>query len=303
MRRAASQVLAHSLWFRCRPYSAYSYSSFPSRIGYYCGILSISSCPFVSGQGSSLLKVSADCRARVAEELGFQRKDNCGCKRVRASAVACMSGIAMDSNVHKTSPEDVLHFWFKDADLTTYQFPVEFWYMAGEAVDKEVKEKFTECLELAGSGKIDHWQSNPQGCLALVIVLDQFSRNIFRDTPHSFAQDQAALKITLDTIKQGWDKKLSAVERIFLYMPLMHSESLEAHEVSEQMFRGLADDYQDVPQLHKLLTNSLNFERAHHAVLKRFGRYPSRNAVLGRRNTPEEEEYLASGKIWSTPEN
>ncbi len=111
MRRAASQVLAHSLWFGCRPYSAYSYSSFPSRIGYYCGILSISSCPFVSGQGSSLLKVSADCRARVAEELGIQRKDNYGCKRVRASAVACMSGIAMDSNVHKISPEDVLHFW------------------------------------------------------------------------------------------------------------------------------------------------------------------------------------------------
>jgi hypothetical protein len=111
MRRTVSQVLAHSLWFRCRPYSGYSNSSFPSRIGYSCGILSISSCPFVSGQGSSSLKVSADCRARVAEELGFQRQDNCGCKRVRASAVACMSGIAMDSNVHKTSPEDVLHFW------------------------------------------------------------------------------------------------------------------------------------------------------------------------------------------------
>lgn len=201
------------------------------------------------------------------------------------------------------NPEDVLRFWFKDADLATNKFPMQFWFFGGEAADNEIKEKFGECLEGASRGEYDHWKSTPRGRVALVLVLDQFSRNCHRDSSRSFAHDEAALQITLDSIHQGIDQQLSnPLERYFLYMPLMHSESLQVHEEANRMFQKLVDDHKDVPELHEFFLGVLKFEKAHSAVLNKFGRYPSRNKALGRTSTPEEEAYLARGELWPMEE-
>ncbi|XP_024385515.1 uncharacterized protein [Physcomitrium patens] len=211
-----------------------------------------------------------------------------------------LSGFSTDAaHTENMTPEDVLHYWFKDADLASNEFPNKFWFFGGEAVDKEIKEKFGECLQRAIRGDLDHWKSTPRGRVALVLVLDQFSRNCFRDSSRAFAQDDTALKLTVDTIDQGLDQQLSnPLERYFLYMPLMHSESLEVHAIAHRMFQKLTDDHKDNPELYKFFQDVVKFEIAHSSVLAKFGRYPSRNAILGRSSTTEEEKYLAAGVLW-----
>ncbi|KAG0504323.1 hypothetical protein KC19_7G024700 [Ceratodon purpureus] len=225
-------------------------------------------------------------------------RDRCGCGRAwRAVGV---SGFGTDAApASNVAPEDVLHFWFKDADVAKNQFPMQFWFMGGEEADKEIKGKFGDCLELAIQGKLDHWKSTPRGRVALVLVLDQFSRNCYRDSSRAFAQDEAALKITLDSVEQGLDLQLSnPLERYFLYMPLMHSENPQVHVEAQRLFQKLADEHKDSPELHKMLQYVVKFEKAHSTILNKYGRYPSRNALLGRKSTPQEEEYLASGVTW-----
>lgn len=168
---------------------------------------------------------------------------------------------------------EVLNFWFQE--LT----PAE-WFKKDTALDERIKEKFSDVLQKIVAGECATWRSDARGILAQVIVLDQFSRNIFRDSPKAFAQDALALAMAQDAVRLGLDKELGTQERAFLYMPYMHSESVSVHEEAMVLFA--------LPGLE----NNLDFEIKHKVIIDRFGRYPHRNEILGRVSTPEEIEFL-----------
>jgi len=169
--------------------------------------------------------------------------------------------------------QPVIEFWFEE--LTPKQ-----WWVKDEALDKTIKERFESTLIEAKLRRLAEWRYQPRGRLAEIIVLDQFSRNIYRDTPDAFAADQLAQQLTLVAIEAGDDRSLTQQERLFIYMPLMHSEDPEMHEIAIEVFTALG------------LEENLDYERQHKAIIDRFGRYPHRNAILGRESTPEELEFL-----------
>ena len=147
-------------------------------------------------------------------------------------------------------------------------------------------------LILAKSIKFDEIKENPEEILAVVILLDQFSRNIYRDSPRSFAHDNIALNIVLKSIEKGLDKKMKAVERAFFYMPLMHSEDIEVQEKSVECFSGLEAEYKDNDDFAQLVTQNRKYAVLHYDIIQKFGRYPHRNKILGRKSTSEEMEFL-----------
>lgn len=181
----------------------------------------------------------------------------------------------------------ILEFWFGDpqTEETTYQQRCKFWFGKQPAFDAAIGQKFRHTYEQAASGALDDWQQEPLGCLALIIVLDQFSRNLFRDTPQAFATDPKALIAAQQAVRQGFDQALNPSQRIFVYLPFEHSENLEHQVQSVALFRQL---YANAPELEDLLDYTLR----HQAVIKRFGRFPHRNRILGRESTPEEIEFL-----------
>ena len=171
-------------------------------------------------------------------------------------------------------PEDVLKFWFEE--LTPKQ-----WFEKDESVDNEIRERFRLLNEQATKCELFEWRHSPEGRLAEVIVLDQFSRNLYRGKPASFASDALALALAQEAIHLGEDQKISPAQRVFLYMPFMHSESKRIHERAVVLYQSL-----------KGFENNLNFELRHKAIIDRFGRFPHRNEILGRASNPEELEFL-----------
>lgn len=167
----------------------------------------------------------------------------------------------------------VLEFWFEDIE------PAK-WWKKNAAFDERVRHRFGRLHEQASRGELFGWRSSPQGRLAEIIVLDQFSRNIWRDDARAFACDGMALVLAQEAVAMGVDQALPVERRAFLYMPYMHSESLAIHEQAMRLF--------DAPGLE----SNLKFERRHMEILQRFGRYPHRNAVLGRQSTAEEDAFL-----------
>jgi uncharacterized protein (DUF924 family) len=166
-------------------------------------------------------------------------------------------------------PEDVLREWFGDP---------ERWWKQDAAYDDHLRKAYGEDVEAAIRGELDHWAGTPRGALALVILLDQFARNIHRGTPRMYAGDEKALATCLEVIERGEDLSLSADERQFLYMPLMHSEDRALQQRSLEKFRELGQ--------------SLAWAEHHADIVSRFGRFPHRNALLGRESTEEEIEFL-----------
>jgi len=189
----------------------------------------------------------------------------------------------------QTAPEDVLDFWFgKDS-----QNPLShssLWWKKDPAFDQEIREKFGKALRNAAQGTLSDWGKTPQGRLALIILLDQFSRNMYRNQPESFANDALALSLSLEGIRQGMDQGVSPEKRVFFYMPLMHSENNQTQEQGLEVYRQLADSAP--PELKKTLLDNLDFAGKHAAIIRRFGRFPHRNLILGRTSTPEEIEFL-----------
>ncbi|NMF97476.2 DUF924 domain-containing protein [Aromatoleum toluolicum] len=169
--------------------------------------------------------------------------------------------------------QTILDFWFDEVS------PAQ-WWKKDAAFDRMVAERFGDMYAQAARGELFEWRGTAAGRLAEVIVLDQFSRNLFRDSAAAFACDGMALVLAQEAIAAGAEQALRPVERSFLYMPFMHSESLCIHEVAVQLFErnGIPDN--------------LDFELRHKAIIERFGRYPHRNAALGRESTPEEVEFL-----------
>lgn len=169
--------------------------------------------------------------------------------------------------------ETILTFWFEE--LTPKQ-----WWSGEEEVDALIRQRFSGVLDQAALAELQGWRQTPKGRLAEIIVLDQFSRNIHRGTPRSFAQDPMALALAQEAVSAGALNELIQVERSFLLMPYMHSESKLIHVQAEELFREFA------------APGNYDFELRHKAIIDRFGRYPHRNGILGRESTDEEQAFL-----------
>ena len=169
--------------------------------------------------------------------------------------------------------QEILKFWFEELE------PAQ-WWKKDENLDRMIVERFSEIHRRVARCELFEWRMMARGRLAEIIVLDQFSRNMFRGSPLSFACDPLALALSQEAITAGADKLLSQTERSFLYMPFMHSESLKIHEIAVELFRQNGNP------------NNLDFELRHKAIIERFGRYPHRNDILGRPSTEEEIEFL-----------
>jgi uncharacterized protein (DUF924 family) len=190
--------------------------------------------------------------------------------------------------------EDILRYWFGDlrGPDDVDRSKMKMWWMGGDAVDAEIKERFGAKVDEALLGKLGSWAESPRGSLALVILLDQFTRNIGRGTPDAFGGDQAALDVCLAAMERGQDRELRLVERAFLYMPMMHAEDREVARRSIQTFEQLS---QEVQALGREYPDFVSHAVQHAEIVLRFGRFPHRNEVLGRTPSPEESEFLASG--------
>jgi uncharacterized protein (DUF924 family) len=171
----------------------------------------------------------------------------------------------------------VLNFWFRE--LTPRQ-----WFGGGTELDVMVRQRFTDLLQKAKQNECDDWAETARGRLALIILLDQFSRHIYRNTPDAFAQDAKAQQLCLDGIESGQDKQLTSAERHFFYMPLMHAESVELQKLSVEKFTALRNEAEAI----------LGFAKGHQSMVERFGRFPHRNETLGRASTEAERSFLIS---------
>ncbi len=179
-------------------------------------------------------------------------------------------------------PSDVLLFWFGGPGLHGKRH--KRWFEKSDAFDGEIRERFAPLYEHAAAGKLAYWKSRPADCLALILVLDQFPRNMFRGTPRAFAADPLALEAARHGVALDYDRDMLPVERLFAYLPFEHIEVLadqvKACELTQPLeaFEATADAYR--------------YAVAHREIVERFGRFPHRNAILGRSSTPEEIEFL-----------
>lgn len=176
----------------------------------------------------------------------------------------------------KSAKENILDFWF-------VQTQPQQWFQVNEEFDQSVKKQFEESYQLAADGVYEDWKNDADGALALVILLDQMPRNMYRGTPKAFATDGKALVVSKYAISKGLDQVLSASKRRFLYLPFEHSENLNDQRRCVELFEAMKDD------------DPLAYEYAvkHFDVIEKYDRFPHRNKILGRENTAEEEEYLS----------
>ena len=173
------------------------------------------------------------------------------------------------------TPVEIITFW-REAGY-------ERWYTKSEAFDTEVRRRFLATWEAALAGQRDNWQDSDDGTLALLIVLDQFPRNMFRGDPRSFASDAKAREVADRAIARGVDQRFDTVMRQFVYLPFEHSEDLADQERSVTLFKTLGD------------AENLRYAEIHEDIIRKFGRFPHRNQVLGRETTPDEQAFLTSG--------
>jgi uncharacterized protein (DUF924 family) len=183
---------------------------------------------------------------------------------------------------HKSTAAEVLAFWFGPPGERGKR--QKRWFEKSDAFDREVRERFLPFYEEAATGKLAHLKESAEDCLALIVLLDQFPRNMFRGTPRAFATDAMALEMARHAVARGFDRALLPVERLFVYLPFEHSESLEDQERSCELTRPL-DAYPETNDVYR-------YALLHRDIIRRFGRFPHRNAILGRTSTPEEIEFL-----------
>ena len=174
---------------------------------------------------------------------------------------------------HEVTAQQVLAFWFEDVDEA-------LWFAQSDEFDQRIWQQYGALHNQAASGELWQWRKTAEGRLAEIIILDQFSRNLFRDDARAFAQDTMALALAQEAVSLQIDQQLNPEQRHFLYMPFMHSESRAIHQYAYLMFQRLG------------IEKAFDFEKRHKAIIDRFGRYPHRNAILGRTSTDEEREFL-----------
>ena len=191
-----------------------------------------------------------------------------------------------------TKERQILDFWFgtRDSDMDIIKEKSALWWGKDNTADQEIKSLFSDDLERVIDGEFNHWTETPTGRLALIILTDQFSRNIYRGTTRAFAQDALALKWCLEGLEYAVDTRLRPVHRVFFYLPLEHSESLDHQIRSIECFTALIDSIS--PEHKKAFSGFLDFAVKHREIIERFGRFPHRNSILGRKSTAEETEFL-----------
>ena len=177
-------------------------------------------------------------------------------------------------------PQEIVDFWFADKVR-------KMWFNSTAEFDRQLCDRFTELLEHASEGNLDHWKQSAVGCLALVIILDQFPLNMFRGEARSFATEARSREIAKHAIAKEFDKELTVEQQAFLYMPFMHSEDLADQEMALELFSKPG------------LESNLRFARHHHAIIQTYGRFPHRNQALGRSSTRVEVEYLESKEAFT----
>ena len=178
---------------------------------------------------------------------------------------------------------EVLAFWFGEPPA---QQPRAEWFRKDAAFDAGIRERFGATLESALQGGLQEWRAQPAGALARIVVLDQFTRNAFRDTPRAFAGDALALAAAQALVAAGADRLLAPLQRWFAYLPFEHAEDLAVQQQSLQLFAALATE-------HPALADAQRWAVKHFEVIERFGRYPHRNAVLGRTSSDAEQAFLS----------
>ncbi|HEY5667036.1 MAG TPA: DUF924 family protein [Gammaproteobacteria bacterium] len=202
-----------------------------------------------------------------------------------------MNGVIPDEQIGQ-----VLDFWFDGdpAECDDPQALMRKWFSGTPDQDRELEENFGSLAKAAARGELDAWTTTPAGRLALIILLDQLPRSLYRGTPDAFASDPKALSITLQGLDQGQDNSLHALERIFFCMPLQHAESREVQSRSCKVFDALADSVTADP-LASVLRSASDYAHEHCRIVDRFGRFPHRNQTLGRESSEAELEFLNSG--------
>lgn len=192
-------------------------------------------------------------------------------------------------------PDAILDYWFGDSlnDPKRIDARNRFWFQAGKRQDQEIRERFGAAVEAAAAGELDDWAERPRAALALILLLDQFTRNLYRGQREAFAGDPKAQQVCLAGIERGLDRKLAPVERVFFYMPLEHAEDCALQDRSLAVFKALA---REAPEAQRPTFDVfVKHAREHRETVHRFGRFPHRNGVLGREPTPEEDAYLGDG--------
>lgn len=190
--------------------------------------------------------------------------------------------------------ETILSFWFKEQELSAPQIDrrMDIWFGEDPVFDREIEEEFADDVERACEGKLDHWAAEPHGRLALIILIDQFRRNIYRNSAEAFSKDRLALKLCVEGAVEKKDKSLTPIQRVFFYMPLQHVESAKVQAKAVELYNRLAESVS--PTYQETFLTVAQFAELHKDIIDQFGRFPHRNKLLGRENTSEENEYLAS---------
>lgn len=173
------------------------------------------------------------------------------------------------------SPDDIVSFW--------QQAGYDKWFNKDDAFDATVRDRFLPTYEAAAAGRLADWEKTPKGALALIIVLDQFPRNMFRGSAQSWATDPLARDVTKRALAEGFDTQVPEELKTFFYLPLMHSEKIDDQQHCVELYEALGDE------------DSLEYAKLHEDIIRRFGRFPHRNPVLGRKTTPEEQAFLDEG--------
>lgn len=198
----------------------------------------------------------------------------------------------LDHAIRMNNPESILAFWFgtDTDDGSVARQKGRMWWGKNGATDREIATRFTDDLAAAAGGERDDWAATPSSLLALILLTDQFPRNIHRGQAQSFAYDTLALQWSLDGLARGMDRKLRPIQRVFFYLPLEHAESIAHQAQSVQLFEQL---WREAPEpLKETFAGFLDFAVRHRDIIERFGRFPHRNAILGRSSTPEEIAFL-----------
>lgn len=188
----------------------------------------------------------------------------------------------------------VLSFWFKEQALSAPQIDqrMDTWFGADAAFDHEVQTEFSVDIDNASAGQLNHWATDPRGRLALILLIDQFRRNVYRNTAQAFEMDKIALRLCVEGAMAKTDASLAPIERVFFYMPLQHSESAKVQAKACELFNKLAEAVS--PTFQETFSTVAQFAELHRDIIDQFGRFPHRNKILGRKNTPKEDEYLAT---------
>ena len=189
--------------------------------------------------------------------------------------------------------DKILSFWFKEQALSAPQIDrrMDIWFGENPDFDDEIEAEFSDDVARASKGKLDHWADDPLGRLTLIILIDQFRRNIYRNTEKAFSKDKLALKLCVEGAMQKKDRGLTPIQKVFFYMPLQHAESRKVQAKSVALFNRLAESVS--PTYRETFLTVAQFAELHKDIIDQFGRFPHRNALLGRKNTQKEDEYLA----------